>query len=75
MTRTAFQVHKSWLMRSMLVLLVTVLADGVVGWLAAKPFPWVVLIPGTLPLTLYLFVGIPLLKQEQRESRNGAARH
>lgn len=65
---TAFQVHKTWLIRAVLVLVVTVLADGVVGGLATKPFPWVVLIPGSLPLTMFWFVGRPLLKQAERES-------
>ena len=67
MELTAFQVHKSWLIPAMLVLVITVLADGAVGWFAAKPFPWVVLIPGTLPLSMFIFVAIPLLKQAERE--------
>ena len=67
MELTAFQVHKSWLIPAMLVLVITVLADGAVGWFAAKPFPWVVLIPGTLLLSMFIFVAIPLLKQAERE--------
>ena len=67
MELTAFQVHKSWLIPAMLVLVITVLADGAVGWFAAKPFPWVVLIPGTLLMSMFIFVAIPLLKQAERE--------
>jgi hypothetical protein len=73
MKLTAFQVHKSWLIPTILVLLVTVLADGVVVWFAQRPLPWAVLIPATLPLTLFLFVGLPLLRQEKRKSQAGAA--
>jgi hypothetical protein len=68
MKPTAFQVHKSWLIPALLVLVVTVSADGVVGWFAAKPFPWVVLIPGSLPLSMFFFVARPLLKQAEQES-------
>jgi hypothetical protein len=68
MIQTAFQTHKSWLMRAALVLTITCLIDATVGWFAAKPFPWVVLIPGSLPLTMFFFVARPLLKQAERES-------
>jgi hypothetical protein len=36
---TTFQVHKSWLIPTVLVLLVTSLIYGVVGALAAQPMP------------------------------------
>jgi hypothetical protein len=68
MQPTAFHVHKSWLIRAVLVLAITLLADGAVGWFAAKPFPWVVLIPGSLPLSMLIFVAAPLLKQAGQES-------
>jgi hypothetical protein len=72
MNPTAFQVHKSWLIPAMLVLVITVLADAAVAWLAAKPFPWIVVIPSTLPLTMFVFVALPLLKQAQRQSQPDA---
>jgi hypothetical protein len=69
---TAWQVHKWWVMRTALVLLVTCSIDAAIGGLAAKPFPWVVLIPSTLPLSMICFLAKPLLKKEERESRTGA---
>lgn len=69
---TAFQVHKSWLIPAMLVLVVTCLIYGIVGSFAAKPFPWILLIPGSLPLSMYVFVGRPLLKKEKQDSQTGA---
>ena len=63
MKLTAFHVHKSWLIPAALVLVITALAAGAVGWFAAKPIPWVGLISGTLPLTMFIFVARPLLKQ------------
>jgi hypothetical protein len=68
MKLTAIQVHRSWLIRAVLVLAVTCLIDATVGWFAAKPFPWVVLVPGSLPLSVFIFVALPLLKQAERES-------
>ncbi len=62
----AWHVHKGWLMRTALLLLITCSIDAVVGGLAAKPFSWVVLIPGTLPLSMFFFVARPLLKREER---------
>jgi hypothetical protein len=73
MKLTAFQVHKSWLIPAVLVLVATVLAVGAVGWFAAKPFPWVGLIAGSLPLSLFIFVARPLLKQAERESQTGSS--
>jgi hypothetical protein len=74
MKPAAFQVHKSWLISAVLVLLLTVLADGAVVWFVQRPLPWAVLIPATLPLTLFLFVGLPLLKQDKRDSQAGRDR-
>jgi peptidoglycan/LPS O-acetylase OafA/YrhL len=71
---TAFHDHAPWLIRAILVLVVTILADGAVGWLATKPFPWVVLIPGSLPLLMFIFVGRPLLKRAGREFQIGVHR-
>ncbi len=74
MTRTAFQVHRSWLAPTFLILLVTCLIYGVVGYFAAKPLPWILLIPGSLPLSMYFFVGRPLLRKEKQGSEPGAPR-
>jgi hypothetical protein len=69
MKLTAFQTHKSWLIRAALVLLVTVSADGAAVWLAQRPLLWAVLIPGSLPLSMFVFVGLPMLRKERRESQ------
>jgi hypothetical protein len=71
MKLTAFQVHKSWLIRVVLVLLATALADGAVVWFAQRPILWAVLIPGSLPLSMFAFVAIPILREEKRKSRIG----
>jgi hypothetical protein len=69
MKLAAFQVQKSWLVPTLLILLVTCLIYGVVGSFAAKPFPWILLIPGSLPLSMYFFVGRPLLRKEKEDSK------
>jgi hypothetical protein len=58
----AFQVHKSWVLRAVLVLTATVLAEVAVVSFLSRPLVWVGLIAGSLPLTLYVFVAMPLLK-------------
>jgi hypothetical protein len=71
MNLTAFQIHKSWFTRAALVLLVTGLADGTVVWFAQRPLLWAVLIPSSLPLSMFLFVGLPMLREERRKSQGG----
>jgi hypothetical protein len=69
---TAWHVHKWWVTRTALILVTTSLIDAAVGGLAAKPFPWVVLITGALPLSLMFFIAIPLLKKAERDSQADA---
>jgi hypothetical protein len=69
MKLTAFQVHKSWLIPAMLVLVITVLVDGLVVSFVQRPLLWAVLIPGSLPLTMFIFVTIPMLREERRKSQ------
>lgn len=64
---TAFQVHKPWLIRAALVLVATVLAEGAVVWFAPRPILWAALIGGSLPLTMHLFVALPILREEGRK--------
>jgi hypothetical protein len=71
MKLTAFQVHKSWLIPAVLVLLVTVVVDGVVACFAPRPTLWATLIPGTLPLSMWVFVARPVLREEERKSKTG----
>jgi hypothetical protein len=71
MKLTAFQVHKWWLMRAVLVLLTTGLADGAVVWFAQRPILWAVVFPGSLPLSMFAFVAIPILREEKRKSQIG----
>jgi hypothetical protein len=71
MKLTAFQVHKWWLLRAVLVLLATFLADGAVVWFAQRPILWATLIPGSLPLSMFAFVAIPALCEQKRNSQIG----
>jgi hypothetical protein len=64
----AFQVHKSWFIPAVLVLVVTGLADAGVAQFVTRPLPWVVIIPATIPLSLFVFVGMPLLREERRKA-------
>jgi len=68
MKLTAWQVHKSWVIRAALVLVVTVLADAVAVCFAKRPILWSVLIPASLPLSMIGFVVIPVLRQESPKS-------
>jgi hypothetical protein len=66
MKLTAWQVHKSWVIRAALVLVVTCVADGVVVWFAQRPILWATLIAGSLPLSMIVFVAMPILREERR---------
>jgi hypothetical protein len=68
MQHTAFQVHKSWIIPAVLLLSVTGAIEAIVGWLAPKPLPWIALIAGSLPLTLFIFVAWPLIRRETQDS-------
>jgi len=63
-----FQVHKSWLTRTALVLVVTVLADAAAVWFAQRPLLWATLIAASLPVSMIVFVVIPMLRQESRKT-------
>ncbi len=65
MKPTAFQVHKSWFIPATLVLCITCALDAIVAWLVPKPFPWLGLISGSLPLTMFIFVGWPLIRRHR----------
>jgi len=67
MSSNAFQVHKHWFVRAVLVLVVTCLADCVAAF-APRPLLWCSLIAGTLPLSMIIFVAFPLMR-ESRKSR------
>jgi len=66
--REIWHVHKFWLIRAILVLLVTCGVDAAVVAVATQPLKWAPFITGTLPLTMWLFVGIPVLNEEKRKS-------
>jgi len=68
MKRTECQVLKPWLIRAGLVLLVTGSADCATAWFAQQPLRWCALIGASLPLSMTLFVIIPMLRQESRKS-------
>jgi hypothetical protein len=52
-------------MRAVLVLIVTALAEVAVVSLVQQPLRWVGLIAGSLPVTLFFFVAMPLLRGER----------
>lgn len=64
--QTAFAVHRFWLIRATLVLLITLLVDGLVARFAPHPARYCALIASSLPLTMIVFVAIPALRQESR---------
>jgi hypothetical protein len=65
---TAYEVHKSWLMRAALVLVITVLADGLAAWFRPQPILWCTLIASSLPISMAVFVVFPVLRSESRKS-------
>jgi hypothetical protein len=52
-------------MRAVLVLIVTALAELAVVALVQQPLRWVGVIAGSLPVTLFFFVAMPLLRRER----------
>lgn len=70
MQPTAFRVHKSWLIRAVLVLVLTALADGIVVWFVQRPIFWTALIGSSLPFIMVVFVAFPILRQEKSETDN-----
>jgi hypothetical protein len=65
---SSWQVHKSWVIRAALVLAVTGLADAAVGCLAPRPILWCTLIASSLPISMIVFVVLPMLRQEAKKS-------
>jgi hypothetical protein len=63
MSSVAYQVHKHWFLRAVLVLLVTGLAACAAAF-APRPLLWCSLIAGTLPLTLIFFVAFPAMREQ-----------
>ena len=59
-----WQAHRFWVVRAMLVLIVTAMAEALVVWLLPQPITWVALIAGTLPLSMIFLVALPLLRRE-----------
>jgi hypothetical protein len=68
MKLTAFQAHKSWLVPAALVLVITGLADCAVVWFVQRPILWATLIAGSLPVSMFVFVALPRLRQQTRKS-------
>jgi hypothetical protein len=71
MKLTAFQTHKSWLIRAVLVLAVTGLAEVAVVWYVRRPILWATLIAGSLTLSMLVFLAFPILREESRKSATG----
>jgi hypothetical protein len=68
MRSAAFQAHKSWLVPAASILVVTGLIYGVVGSIVGKPSPWIILVPGSLPLSMYFFVARPPIRKGAQDS-------
>jgi len=68
MKSSAWQVHKWWLIRVALILVVTGLADAAIGYFAQRPILWCTLIASSLPLSMIFFVLFPILRQETKKS-------
>jgi hypothetical protein len=67
MKPTAFQVHRFWLIRAVLVLVATCLADAIAVWFAQRPIFWAALIGSSLPFSMVVFVAIPILREQNRK--------
>jgi hypothetical protein len=63
-----WHVHRFWLVRTVLVLAVTGLAEVAVVSLVQKPVLWVALIAGSIPLSLFFLVAFPLVRQQNSKS-------
>jgi hypothetical protein len=60
----AWNVHKWWLRRAGAVLIGTVLAEVIIVLTTAQPIRWVGWIAGSLPVSLYVFVVLPLIRRD-----------
>jgi hypothetical protein len=63
-----WRAHRFWVVRVMLVLIATAMAEALVIWLLPKPIIWVALIAGSLPLSMIFLVALPLLESHPRRS-------
>jgi hypothetical protein len=68
MELTALQVHKRWLIPAVLVLLVTAFADVLTACFVSRPILWCALISSSLPISMFVFVAMPILRQEKWKS-------
>jgi hypothetical protein len=66
MNLTALQGHRSWFVRAALVLVGTGLADIAAVWFAQRPILWSTLIASSLPLSMAVFVVIPMLREKRK---------
>jgi hypothetical protein len=56
-----------WAGRMALILVLTAVAEGLVGAFAKKPFPWVGIIPALMPLLACFFVIFPMIRAEKTD--------
>jgi hypothetical protein len=68
MSYSVWRVHKVWVLRTVLVLVATALAEVAVVWSLQQPIRWVGLVAGTLPFSLFFFVALPLIRRQARPS-------
>ena len=55
-----------WAARIMSILIVVAMADGLVATFVRRPFPWLAIIPGSIPLLVTVFVIRPMYRAEKR---------
>jgi hypothetical protein len=68
MKLTVCQVLRPWAIRAAFVLVATGLADCVTVWFAQRPLLWSIVIACSLPVSMTVFVIIPMLLEESRRS-------
>jgi hypothetical protein len=62
MDKSAWRTHKGWLTRAVVVIVLTGLAEAITVCFVRQPLRYVAWISGSLPLTMFLFVAWPLIK-------------
>jgi hypothetical protein len=54
-----------WAVRFMAVVVVVAVADALVGMFLSRPFPWIVILPASIPLLVVAFVIVPMKRAEK----------
>jgi len=57
-----------WAGRMALILILTAVAEGLVGFFVKMPFPWVGIILAVIPVLTYFFVILPMVRSEKTDA-------